>query len=189
MNGNSRISTLETHQMDVYAPFVPDEEVPYIFISYAHADRNRVFSIIKEIYEQGWHVWYDEGLLIGNETDYADQLAAHIRGCAIILVFITKEAVRREFVTKKELEFGINIAKKRFIVCILDKDAVIPDGIELLTANRNDFPRISEKEINNLLPKIKELKKFKSRKAIGFIKKSAVENITIYEKDDVFEFE
>ena len=173
MNDNNIIisSTSRTQQEDkIYAPFVPDEESPYIFISYAHNDRNRVFPIIKDIYEQGWRVWYDEGLLIGNETDYADQLAAHIRECAIIIVFVTYESVRREFVIKKELEFGINIAKKRVIFCQLDNGAEMPDGIKLLTANEKDFPRTNVRGLIKVLESQCELNKLPLRKAIGLTK-------------------
>lgn len=152
----------------IEAPFRPDEEEPYIFISYAHADKDRVFPIIKRIYEKGWHVWYDEGLFVGNETDYADQLAAHIRNCAIIVVFVTKESVQREFVTKKELEFGINKAKKRVVFCRLDRGAKMPDGIELLTANEQDNPRTNEAGLEYTLNNILGLKRFAPRKAVPY---------------------
>ena len=46
----------------IIAPFKPDEYGKYIFISYSHMDRDRVFPIITRLYENGWHIWYDEGI-------------------------------------------------------------------------------------------------------------------------------
>lgn len=43
--------------LNISAPFSADEEKPFIFISYAHADRELVFPIIKNIYQKGCNVW------------------------------------------------------------------------------------------------------------------------------------
>lgn len=68
---------------NIVAPFPADEEKPFIFISYAHADREYVFPIIKNIYEKGWYVWYDEGLEIGD--NYYQTLQEHISNCSLFL--------------------------------------------------------------------------------------------------------
>ena len=85
----------------IRVPFKPDEESPYIFISYAHDDRARVFHIIKRIYEMGWRVWYDEGLPIGE--NYYASLASHINNCSLFLLFVTNNSVKSEFVSEHEL--------------------------------------------------------------------------------------
>ena len=43
----------------ITVPFRPDEDAPYIFISYAHADRERVYPIITQLYEAGWPLLAD----------------------------------------------------------------------------------------------------------------------------------
>ena len=35
---------------------------PYAFISYAHADAEKVYAEIKRFNDAGYHVWYDEGI-------------------------------------------------------------------------------------------------------------------------------
>ena len=51
-------------------------KLPFIFVSYAHANRDIVYPIIELLQNNGYHVWYDEGLRIGN--DWRDELAEKI---------------------------------------------------------------------------------------------------------------
>ena len=69
----------------ILAPFLPDEDIPFCFISYAHKDRGLVFPIIKQLYENGWGMWYDEGLEIGSA--YYTSLENHIRECTLFLLY------------------------------------------------------------------------------------------------------
>ena len=48
--------------------FTPYEgKEPYIFISYAHKDSDRVFPILEELDRRGYRVWYDDGIAPGSE--------------------------------------------------------------------------------------------------------------------------
>lgn len=60
---------------------------PYIFISYAHVDNAMVFAEIKGFNENGYNVWYDEGISPGNE--WTDEIAEALENCALFVVFIT----------------------------------------------------------------------------------------------------
>ena len=46
---------------------------PYVFVSYAHKDKDIVFPEIKRFNDAGFHVWYDEGISPGNE--WSDEIA------------------------------------------------------------------------------------------------------------------
>ena len=50
---------------------------PYIFISYAHDDAKRVYPVVKELHEDGWDVWYDEG--IKTTQRYLPVIADHVK--------------------------------------------------------------------------------------------------------------
>jgi hypothetical protein len=41
--------------------------MPYIFISYSHADMKEVFRIIKQLNSSRYRIWFDEGIEPGNE--------------------------------------------------------------------------------------------------------------------------
>ena len=52
------------------ADFRPYEgKEPYIFISYAHRDSDRVFPIIRRLQEDFCRVWYDDGIDPGTEFE------------------------------------------------------------------------------------------------------------------------
>ena len=49
---------------------------PYIFISYSHKDMSKVFRIIRRLQDEGYRVWYDEG--IDPATEWDENIAQHI---------------------------------------------------------------------------------------------------------------
>ena len=65
---------------------------PYIFVSYAHKDHDRVFTEIKRFNDDGYHVWYDEGITPGNE--WTDEIASALSKCSLFIVFLTKNSVK-----------------------------------------------------------------------------------------------
>ena len=40
---------------------------PYVFISYSHADSERVLAIVKAMEKRGYRVWYDAGINAGQQ--------------------------------------------------------------------------------------------------------------------------
>ena len=66
---------------------------PYIFVSYAHADADRVYSEIRWLHEQGFNVWYDEGIKPGSV--WREELAKAIDGAAMFLFFVTPASITR----------------------------------------------------------------------------------------------
>jgi formylglycine-generating enzyme len=81
---------------------------PYIFISYAHVDGERVYPEIKALYDLGYRVWYDEG--IDPSDEWLKKIALAIDGSAIFIVFITRDAIQSYFVNK-EVKYAINERK------------------------------------------------------------------------------
>ena len=65
-----------------------DETKPYIFISYAHKDSVRVKDIMGRLRNEGYNIWYDDGIDPGSEGD--ENIAAHIKQCAYFIAFISK---------------------------------------------------------------------------------------------------
>lgn len=78
---------------------------PYIFISYSHADSDRVFAEIKRFNEAGYNIWYDEGISPGNEWD--DEIADALEKCSLFVVFLSKNSVNSKNV-KNEIDFAID---------------------------------------------------------------------------------
>lgn len=73
---------------------------PFVFISYAHADRVEVTNILQYLMENKIRFWFDEGLTPGNE--WRDELKESIKASHTFLVFVSPHSVLSDYV-KKEL--------------------------------------------------------------------------------------
>lgn len=127
---------------NITAPFPADEEEPYLFVSYSHRDRRRVFSVLKELYEDGWRLWYDEGLEIGDQYD--EVLRSHEEKCAAILLFLTSNSVHSCYINQYELPQAMEFGKK-IVVCRMD------EGAAFETFDLSSFPETDEKHLEKML--------------------------------------
>ena len=99
---------------------------PFIFVSYAHSDAEIVYREIRKFHEQGYPVWYDEGIAPGNE--WTAEIAKALNNCSLFVVMITPDSVASDNV-KNEINFAVS-RKKPFIAIHL-KPTVLPDDLEL----------------------------------------------------------
>ena len=94
---------------------------PFIFVSYAHADKDIVFPIIELLQDNGYRVWYDEGLKIGN--DWRDELAERIRCCHAFIFMQSKQSVKSEY-CKNEIYAADSRKKKQASESGSDDDSI-----------------------------------------------------------------
>lgn len=78
---------------------------PFIFVSYAHKDRESVFPLILALHEQGFHIWYDEGIDPGNK--WAADVARALKDASQFLVFISPSSILSKNVNN-EISFALN---------------------------------------------------------------------------------
>ena len=90
---------------------------PYIFISYAHADSERVFPIITALQERGYRVWYDAGIEAG--TEWPEYIAEHLDGCAAFLAFISEGSMNSHN-CRREINFAIELRKEPMVIYLED---------------------------------------------------------------------
>ena len=140
------------------SPFLADEEQPYVFISYSHKDRDIVLKTIKELYEAGWKIWYDEGLTIGDQYD--ETLEKHVRDCSAFLLFVTENSLNSLYIRENEVPWSITYGKP-IIRCMAKEDLAyeIEGNVVADTVYLN--------EIENALQRIDGLTKGEPRKAKG----------------------
>ena len=86
---------------------------PYIFISYAHKDRDRVLPIIEGLQARGFRVWFDEGIEAGSE--WPEYIADRLCDSACVLAFITEAAVASHN-CRREINFAIDEKKEMLVV-------------------------------------------------------------------------
>lgn len=74
-------------------PYAGNE--PYIFVSYSHKDNDQVYPMIEKMQQEGYRVWYDDG--IDPASGYAKNIAQHISGCGYFMAFVSPGFITSEF--------------------------------------------------------------------------------------------
>lgn len=90
---------------------------PYVFISYAHADSQRVYPLIQGIQNRNFRVWYDEGLEVGSHWDEA--ISEHLDKCHCVVCFVTEAFLKSENCLD-EIHFAKELNKEPMIVYLDD---------------------------------------------------------------------
>lgn len=88
---------------------------PYIFVSYAHADKKTVYRIINDLNNEGYRLWYDEGIEIAGR--YRAAINEHIENCEVFMVFVTEISMKRPDVIE-ECVYALSLHKKIIFVCL-----------------------------------------------------------------------
>ncbi len=97
-------------------------DAPYAFISYSHIDSEMVYPVIKELNDEGYRIWYDEG--IAPSAEWRGVINEHIRDCSVFVVFVTRNSMDSHEVIK-ECTYAINLHKKLHIIYLES----VPDSI------------------------------------------------------------
>ncbi len=95
---------------------------PYIFVSYAHKDSERVLPVIHQLYERKYRVWYDEGIKPGSE--WPKNIAIHLQKAAAVLVFVSKNSL-----ASPNCKNEISRAPKDKKMILVSIDGVISDSL------------------------------------------------------------
>ena len=90
---------------------------PFIFISYAHKDSEVVLPVIQRLQNDGYRVWYDEGIAPGSQWDV--YISEHLQGSASVLCFLSQAYLRSQN-CRDELALSRAAAKPMNIISIDD---------------------------------------------------------------------
>lgn len=92
-------------------PYIGEE--PYIFVSYAHKDSEVVMRTIALLQQNGFRVWYDDGIDPGSE--WPDTIEKYLERSSYFIGFISANALDSNY-CKCELHTAFNERKKMLIV-------------------------------------------------------------------------
>lgn len=101
-------------------------EKAYMFISYAHKDKQEVYPVINKLLDDGFRVWYDDGIDPGTEWD--ENIAKHIEECGYFIPFISENYLKSSN-CKDELNFARDLDKDRFLVYL--ENVNLPSGMNM----------------------------------------------------------
>ena len=114
-------------------PAAYEGDLPYIFVSYSHLDTETVFKILDELYQRGYHIWYDEGIAPGSE--WPEEVASHLYHSAMFIAFVSNNSMQSEN-CRREINFALSKGKPLLSIILEKTD--IPLGIEMqLSSHQN----------------------------------------------------
>jgi len=109
---------------------------PYLFISYSHRDSAVVFKEIAWLKEQGFNIWYDEGIEAGRE--WREEIATAISNASVLLYFVTPDSVASEN-CRNEMNFAAD--EQTPILTVYLKPTDLPGGMRLTLSTRQAISR------------------------------------------------
>ena len=103
----------------------------YVFVSYSHEDNGLVFPEIRWLQDQGFNVWFDEGISPGNV--WRDELADAIDRCGLFLFFVTPASVASRN-CQRELGYALDSDKQ--VLAVHLEETTLPRGLTLSLADQ-----------------------------------------------------
>lgn len=88
---------------------------PYLFVSYAHADNDRVLPLIRGMMDRGLRVWFDAGIEPGGS--WSDYIAEHLVGSHAVVIMLSSNSLASNNCRKEILMAG-NYRKNVVVVCL-----------------------------------------------------------------------
>ena len=90
-NNNLRLNKSDSQSV-IDSPFNAYQgDEPYIFISYAHDDSDLVYPEIERFHNDGYNIWYDEGIISGDRWHEVVERA--LINSSLVVFFISENAV------------------------------------------------------------------------------------------------
>ena len=133
--------------MAQFRPYEGNE--PYIFVSYAHRDMDRILPIITRMADVGLRIWYDEGIDPG--TDWDSNIAKHIEGCTSFVAFISASYLASDN-CKDELNFARDLQKERLLIYL--EDTNLPPGMAMRLNRLQAIYQYTYKDRNDFYEKL-----------------------------------
>ena len=101
-------------------------EDPYIFVSYAHRDKESVYSTLKYLYDQKINIWYDEG--IPPSAEWVEEIAQAIKRSSLFVLFMSPQALASRYVIN-EINYAVSLNKN--ILTVYLEETLLSDGLAL----------------------------------------------------------
>lgn len=96
-------------------------EKPYAFVSYSHMDSGKVYPIIQRLIQEGYRIWFDEGITPSHE--WRGVINQKVRDCSMFIVFVSMASMASDEV-QREATFAINMDKPLHIIYLEE----VPNG-------------------------------------------------------------
>lgn len=113
-------------------PTAYEGDKPYIFVSYAHKDKEAVMPMLGRLQSEGFRVWFDKGIP-GGDDSYTQNIENHLENCSVMVIFMTKRVVDSEF-CRLEAEYAQRTHKPIYVIYL--EETVLRNGFGLMVGGR-----------------------------------------------------
>jgi|GEM_PF-6660022 len=98
----------------------------YIFINYCHSDMSRIEPYLRDLSEEGYRLWFDDGIHPGSE--WPETIAEKLDGAVIFLAFISSDSLLSHN-CRREINYAVK-QRKNMTAVFLDQVKLTP-GMEM----------------------------------------------------------
>ena len=130
-------------------PVAYEGSEPYIFVSYAHRDSERVFEVLEELQKRGYRFWYDDGIAPGSE--WPEDIAQHLDGSAMVIAFVTPNSMKSQN-CRREINFSLSREKPFLSVLLEETD--MPLGMQMQLSAQQSILRYNYDSWESFVGKI-----------------------------------
>ena len=106
------------------APYCGDQ--PYVFLSYSHRNAEAAAEVIRQMKQDGFWIWYDEGIVPGTEWD--ETIARSIANCSFFIALMSEDYLSSTN-CRDELNYARDKNKPRLLVYL--EEVQLPAGMEM----------------------------------------------------------
>lgn len=99
---------------------------PYCFVSYSHADAERVAPVLDYLHRGGLRIWYDEGIEWGSE--WPDSIARHLQGARVCLLFHSRTSLESQN-CRQEIYYANQNRKEKLSIFL--ENVQLPPGLDM----------------------------------------------------------
>ena len=103
----------------------------YVFVSYAHKDKDLVYPLIRTMQENGYNVWFDEDITPASE--FTEYIAENLLRSAFFIAMITPQYLASHY-CRHELSFACNLNKKRLLIYL--EEVTLTPGLQMMTTDQ-----------------------------------------------------
>ncbi|MBQ3490663.1 MAG: toll/interleukin-1 receptor domain-containing protein [Clostridia bacterium] len=125
----------------------------YIFVSYAHKDSEAVISIIGNLHNAGFRLWYDLGIEAG--TEWPAYIEEHLDKSEVVMVFISRNSIE-SINCRNEINYAL-LKKKEMLVVYLE-DAELKYGLGLQLNSMQSMYRSRHSSMKTFMEQLEKSK-------------------------------
>ena len=121
----------------------------YIFVSYAHKDKDLVYPLIRTMQENGYNVWFDEDITPASE--FTEYIAENLLRSAFFIAMITPQYLASHY-CRHELSFACNLNKKRLLIYL--EEVTLTPGLQMMTTDQQAILKYRYPDISYFYDKL-----------------------------------